>query len=395
MKSLLDFDSTKNHPFIKKKWVIFVVGLVKDRPNQVRYQRIVMLSKQYNVITISEYQLPSSLEKIVYEQCIVDSTFKMLVNVVKIGQRLSGDGKDFYIHTQHTIESLFAGYLCKKTSGAKWVYDLWDHPSLTWSKSKGIRRWFKVFLWKFIARQVISEADAWVIAMHPGVLAHLPPPSVSCRIIWMRPGYNYDFHNKPELDHNKFEMSPLVNIVYVGTISSLRGLGLIVNWAEKYNGPAVALHLVGNDSERNDNLIQRLKWISENNSKIHLKLTGEIPHREAMELLSRAHIGICVLDPKVLNYRYAYPIKIIEYMFYGLIVVATKSHGINSLIDDFETGFLTDFNIAEFKKAIDNAISAINDNDMKEKIRVASNHVAIEYDWRKVNNDLSKQLEKL
>jgi glycosyltransferase involved in cell wall biosynthesis len=51
-------------------------------------------------------------------------------------------------------------------------------------------------------------------------------------------------------------------------------------------------------------------------------LTGQVPFVESLRLIRSSTVGLCLLNPTP-NYRYALPIKILEYMAFGLPVVSS------------------------------------------------------------------------
>lgn len=378
----------------KKISVIFVVNLVLDRPSQVRYQRILALSTVFNVIVVSRGMLPRKLKSVVTEVYKVDSVWKMWAKTLDLARLLTRRGGRGYVHTQYSLDSMFAGYLCKKLTGYPWIYDLWDHPSLSWARAKGPSRWLKQFFW-FGVKHLLRNCDAWIVAMNPGVLGHLPSVPISCRLIWSRPGC---LERKDEEDPRQAveaSQEEALNVVYSGSITWTRGIELIKNWAKTYTGPSVNLHLLGNCDKEAEPSLSRLQDDVIGNMYLKVKIWGELPYNDVLELLKLADIGLCPLDPKILNYRYAYPVKIMEYMSLRLVVVATDGHGVRSLVTDGRNGFIGSYDNEGFRKAIGRAISLCDDMSAKKRMLLEAKSVVDKNSWDHINHNLIGQLSEV
>ncbi|MDZ7804403.1 hypothetical protein [Thiohalophilus sp.] len=99
-----------------------------------------------------------------------------------------------------------------------------------------------------------------------------------------------------------------------------------------------------------------------------LRIYGDIPHSDVQDILSRSDIGLCLLDYWIPNYRYAYPVEIVEYMKAGLIVCFYISAMVLAAlcITNNVTGFMTDYSVNKFSKAVNSAISLCMDAVGKE-----------------------------
>ncbi len=381
---------------LKKKdsWVIFVTTSVLDRRNQVRYQRVIALSKMFNVIIVTTSQLPQALKDFVYEIHTVADSKKLLTKAANVVKQLSHEEKNFYVHTQYAPIPLVIGYLCKKLYGCRWVYDLWDHPSLSWSMKRGLYRRIKQISYTALLRPMLRKSDAWIIAMHPDILSHFPAAPVSCRLIWARPGYVKAAVSGPEIGNTK-SMELAINVVYAGTINYQRGLELICNWARKYKGPSIRLHMIGKCDSAARASLQKFQVDIAEKSNVCLKIWGEMLHEKALDVMRAADIGLCPLDPNVLNYRYAYPVKIVEYMALGLIAVATEGHGVKAIVRDGVNGFIAPYEFEGFAAAIDRAIDVVKKPEIKNKMLNAMQDVVDVHDWERINAEIGQHIYEL
>jgi len=375
----------------EKSDVIFVVNSVPDKNGQVRYQRILGLARAFHLHVVTRRPLPVELVDLVTEVRVARSRRQMLHQAVSLSKSLAAEGRKFYIHTQYLPFTGFIGFLCQKTTGCKWVYDLWDHPSLKWAHIRGPMRWWRKSIWFVFRRLLLPRSDAWIIAMHPGILGHLTAAPVSCRLIFSNPGYIPEGNGDTAL-RTSSETSEL-GIVYAGLIKSNRGLDLMTEWALNYTGSQkVKLHLIGRHSESTGRVLEKLVEVFRDKANLSLQVHGEIPHAEVLKIVGQSHIGLCPINPEVLNYQYAYPVKIIEYLGSNLIVVATRAHGICSMLSEHETGFTFNYNLESFSLAMEKAMKACLDERSENRTLPGSKQMIESYQWCQVNERLSKEL---
>jgi hypothetical protein len=115
----------------------------------------------------------------------------------------------------------------------------------------------------------------------------------------------------------KEELSSL-KCIYVGDISEARGLTRMCDAIQEAHeaGIPATLELVGhiNDSQ--------IHSISKHPANRHIKLHGWGTRSEVAEKLASSDIAFCLLEPTP-AYREALPVKVLEYIASGLIVIAT------------------------------------------------------------------------
>lgn len=374
--------------------VIFILNAIPDREGVPQYQRVVALSRRFNVVVVACNPIPASLREVVQEVRVVRRRRFMFGESLRVARELSKAGKQYFIYTQYSMYHLSIGYFVKKITGCRWIYDLWDHPSLRWAHRDRLRRIFSIVVWKVFVRRLLRSSDGWVIAMHPTVLATLPQPPVRCGVILVGPGYNGGPNASLSRVAANHRGKP-IRVVYAGVLRPHRGLALMLDWARGYSGPKVQFDLVGQYAGAAESLIEESLDAIGANPDIDLNVHGELPHASVIEFLRSCDVGLCPLDPAVLNYRYAYPVKVVEYMVAGLVVVATHGHGIRAFVKDGETGFLSAYDHASFSKAVDRAISVAMDDEVRQSISENSASVVKGMDWRIINETLVSQLERV
>lgn len=378
-----------------RRWAVLIINRVLDRPNQVRYQRIVALAAEFNLIVITKTPLPKVLEAMVSEVRIERSNRGVLSRALAECRRLKAAGVPYYVHTQYAAVPLLAGYACKTLHQCRWVYDLWDHPSLGWIESTGPVRWARQMFWSGALRRLVVHADAWIIAMHPGILGYMPPAPVSCRLVFMRPGYDGAVGKSAVYESNARPRG-VAKVVYVGSVTRHRGLDLMVDWVENYQGEPVELHIAGPCGGQDSMaLMEKLQRSDGKDRRVSVRILGEIGSEEVDRLLGDADIALSPVDVQVVNYRYAYPVKVIQYMSHGLIVVATESHGTRAVIDDGCNGFLSAYEPHGFRRAMARALAASANPGKRAAIRDAARKTAQENQWITMNLQLVREVVSL
>lgn len=381
-------ESVSGDAHSRRDWVIFVIEFVQDRPSQVRFQRLVALTDEFNVIVVTSKKLPGLLDRLVNSVIIADSRTDVWSITNKTSKYLQDEGKKFYIHTQYSPIQSIAGFLCKRQFGCKWVYDLWDHPSLTYSSRKGPARWVRQFIDMAVRRWMLDKADAWIIAMHPAILGYMPPAPTSCRIIFTQPGFITEKQEHVVGGKRGLERGELIRIAYAGPITRRR-LDSLVSWVGGYSGPAVDLQIIGILHEKGpDGVLAAIEQACLNNSNISFKYHGELPHPKTVEILRTSDIGICPLDTTVLNYKFAFAIKIIEQMQLGLIVVANEAHGVRAYVKDGENGILAANETNGMRKALNRAINICANPSKKDKMSKAAIESVKDDTWPIKNKQL-------
>jgi glycosyltransferase involved in cell wall biosynthesis len=98
------------------------------------------------------------------------------------------------------------------------------------------------------------------------------------------------------------------------------------------------------------------------------------------------------LDTSILNYRYAYPIKLFEYLSLGKIVIATETFATAEIIQHGVNGFLVK-NDADMIRATLEKIVAMRADGMLDEIQTHARGSAGNYRWDAINQKLLSRLK--
>lgn len=379
----------------EEKWVVLVIGRVLARPNQVRYQRVKALSSAFRVILISSEAAPADLAARCHDVHIVKTGWRTWLMVLKVAKGLARRRFHFYIHTQYASGALISGFLCRLLIGCPWVYDVWDHPSLGWAHRRGLPRWLLWARWRILLRPMLRLTTARIIGMHPGILGFLPAPPMRCNLILVRTGCVRRLCALEHGDGHGPDVNDVVRIVYISSLSGRRGLGLLQQWVASYQGPRVHLDIAGRCvDELASALIHNISYRGGANASIDVAYHGDVPALDAHQLVAKADVGLFIADQGVLNYEFAYPVKILEYFSYGVLVVATSTHGVRAFVRDGDNGFTCKSGTKEWVHTLHKAIHCCAQRgDHWRRMRQAAIGDAKINNWSQINEALIRDIE--
>ena len=190
------------------------------------------------------------------------------------------------------------------------------------------------------------------------------------------------------------DFKPPWRLVYTGYVTPERGgirmLQLLEDLRER--GVPASLRIVG--------LIwpewwqkQVFEYIEAHNLKDLVTVTGEVSQVESLAEISKAHVGLCLLDATP-NYTNSLPVKMCEYMRYSLPVVASDFACWNEFVSDIHAGVQVDINN---RKGIADAVERML-SDPAEMARMGERGwqaVKEEYCWEKEQERLWRFYQQL
>lgn len=362
----------------KKIHCIYVVRKISGASGRNSYVRVRELSERFELSIVTLNEIPVALECFVKEICVVPSLRRLYEVSLEQAKGKMDDGEVVFVHTQYESLIALAGFFCKVRLGCRWIYDLWDHPSLNWQLKRGLKGSFKWIFWNLFFRNALKRADGWVIGMHPAVLSTLPEAPLTCKLIIRQPSLDVRIFGHTDKNESR---ARIVRIIYVGPIKKRRGIELIAQWAGCYRGDMVHFDLIGASDSESEAALAALRATVGKNENIQFRYWGELPHQSVLELMQKSDIGICALDDMIQNYRYAYPIKIAEYQGCGLAVAATRGHGVSEMVRNGVTGVVTAYHQDSFSKGLTKLVQLCSDYQSRHCMRDAALCVARDY-WQ-------------
>lgn len=151
-----------------------------------------------------------------------------------------------------------------------------------------------------------------------------------------------------------FEAGQAIKLVYLGTITKIRGIFEILELTMllKNEGVKIELQIIGPfypKSLRRE--VER--YIEKNHLQDSVRIRGVLTFPEAQQIIKQCDIGLIFLHP-ILNNLTILPVKLFEYMANGLVVLMTKFPLWEEFNQKYQCGMTLDiFNLnSEIKRVI-------------------------------------------
>lgn len=154
--------------------------------------------------------------------------------------------------------------------------------------------------------------------------------------------------------HNMPKRNPIVSslktitsdtmpvILYQGAINIGRGVELMLDAAELL--PNTIWWILGNGDEYN-RLYEKLQ--AKPNLVKRVNMPGAIPFEKLSDFTTQAHIGLSIEADTGLNYRYATPNKIFDYIQQGVPVIVSNLPAMRKLVEKYDVGIVLESYNAE------------------------------------------------
>jgi glycosyltransferase involved in cell wall biosynthesis len=364
--------------------LIFIVNSIENKENSAAFQRAEILSTNFKAALVCKKQPPKNIENKFNEVYVYDykyfGSFLCFLRLVLLRKKYK------LVYTQYRINTLFLGFFAKKILGMSWIYDLWDHPSLGFHMSNPINRLLKFILWR-VGFHMLKACDMVVISMSDGIKKHLP--KFSSKVISVKRGYDinkyignkeHDFSSSNILDKTIF-------VIVSGWITKYRGVDNMIEILSRLEKMQIKVTI--NSAGWSD--LYALKKIKLHNETHNNKLLflGEVEKDELLNLYKKSQFGLCFLDKNVINYNYAYPIKVGEYMLNNVVVIATNTDGVKSFIKNGNNGYTIK---NEVKDTVD-IISNFNKKNHSKILKQAEKTI-LEFDKSIIEKKIVKEIYK-
>jgi len=270
-----------------------------------------------------------------------------------------------------------------------WIADIWDDPMLAFRDMRKGR--MKTMLFRKFLKSVLPQADAWILGLHEGILAELPLRLNETHLLRVTNGVCLDLVVPDDIgDDVGRPLKGSLRVGYSGWVTLKRGIALLIACLERDGAftDRIEVHVWGpaeEDAEVAINLHNRCF-----DQKIYYH--GHVSHNESLRLLNSCDVGLCILDQSVTNFRYAYPIKLFEYMATGKVVIASDTPAIGEIIRNGQTGFLIRNTVESMCDCLEKTISLKSQN-MLSGIGNSARKQAEQYDWNDINQQVMDFLE--
>lgn len=376
-------------------------------------KKICMLTNTHNPLDHRVFYKESlSLKKIGYDVYVIGVDFsetkKYVEKEIKITQIKRVKNKFFkrilsfpYLYREakkidcdiyhcHDLDAAALGLFFKFVHKKKLVFDIHEYNAEIITEGSTIPKIFRPAIKKIIEKidRYIAVKSDYIITVDDNLCNIYKKYNKNC--VSIQNFINFEsINNNKELDSNYFKRKD--NIVYLGGLSEKRGIFKIIETAKKLKEKGIRNKILfvggfSNESEKN----KTLKLIEKYNLEDMIKFVGKVPYEQVPKHLKQSIIGLLILQPSERYLKGSYPVKLFEYMYYGLPVIASNFYGIKEIIQKEKCGILINpKDTDEITNAITNLIK--KPEKIKQMGQKGRKAVIEKYNW----NDESKKLESV
>jgi glycosyltransferase involved in cell wall biosynthesis len=243
-----------------------------------------------------------------------------------------------WFYAEYNIRLFF--YLCFKRADILLANDL-DTLSACWAASK-IKRCFLVYDSHELFTEVPELVNRTRVKNAWLTLERFLVPKVDVGITVCQPIadiYKEKYGKQFEVIRNvpiPKESKPITDkteqiIIYQGAINKDRGIELLIEAMRHLQD--YKLYIVGYGD-----LFNNIKQKVEDENIKNITLTGHIPYDNLQDITSKAVVGVSLEEDSGLNYRFALPNKIFDYIQAGIPVVVSNLPVMAELVKTYDIG---------------------------------------------------------
>ncbi len=150
----------------------------------------------------------------------------------------------------------------------------------------------------------------------------------------------YNYSNLPEDDQPISFEGKKYDLIYCGGVSVLRGAYVILKALKKARTQNQDIQLVFLGNYYPPSLKQEMHtFLEQNNLTQNVHLLDAVPYRQVADYYRQSKIGLALLQP-VKTFEVSLPIKMFEYMMFGLPVIGSDFGHIKKYISQDQCGLL-------------------------------------------------------
>ncbi|MFX0210074.1 MAG: glycosyltransferase family 4 protein [Candidatus Hodarchaeota archaeon] len=260
------------------------------------------------------------------------------------------------------------GYMLKKIGKLKvLVYDDFDYaPGYQHAK-------YRKLIVTSLENYVMKRSD--IVISVSKLLGELREKQTGKKIEIIPNGVNYELFRRAQ-----YKKPHPPTLIYMGYVSDWSGVELIVEALPtiKGNVPNLRFIVIGHCSP---NYLASIKSMV---GKLKLgesfAYLGNKRYVELVDYLKQADIGMALFKPIELR-KYAFPLKVIEYMASGLPVIATRGTQAGITVEAHQCGEAIGFSADEFSTCV---CSMLTDREKYRRYSENSKKNSFNYDWEKL-----------
>lgn len=367
--------------------ILFITGAThkKYMINLNHYQRVYFLSRNtiLTIITGNNSDFSLSAKK---GTKVINSPLKGNIGILlycffwllRKGKKRRFD----IVITEPSILSI-CGFFARIVCGIKWVVDIWDIPIRCQSRSRIMK--VKTYIERRLIKKLYTSVDLFIVSISPN--------------------FELESFNLP---HKK--MLLLNNAIWIDKLPSPK---TVVSNDDHFEIMCVRSRYTPDSGL--DVLSKAFGEVSNRLHDVRLTIVGKIPndvkpqvaslaglknakHYDFVDhnkLLEMARIAsACVIPFKdVPDLAQTYPVKVIEYLCMGAVILASDIAGLKSMIKHGQNGLL--FRAGDYRDLADKICLLYKDNSLRETLSKNARQVNGKYDCINKNEIIIKKLENI
>jgi glycosyltransferase involved in cell wall biosynthesis len=283
----------------------------------------------------------------------------------------------FDLLLSNDLDTLPANWLAAMVKHKPLVYD--SHEYFTEVPELAGRRLVRK-IWEWLERNLVPGVDQAYTVSKSIAEVYFAKYKTSFQVV-----RNFPLSDPAKKTLVERKPNPPFTIIYQGALNKGRGLEQAIS-AMKYL-PEFNFLIVGTGDIEND-----LKVQSTDLQLSNVLFSGRLPFEELMQVTCKAHLGISIEEDFGLNYRYALPNKLFDYIQARIPVVVSDLPEMSAIVNEYGIGLIiTDHDPVVLAEAFRKALT---DQTLREKWSANLEKAAKELTWEKEEPILKGIFEK-
>jgi glycosyltransferase involved in cell wall biosynthesis len=280
--------------------------------------------------------------------------------------------------------TIFVGWLAQRLFRLKWIVEFCDHPYFdaicAWQSRRYVP-WLMYYIRTSLSRPLVKMADLVVCAGHRDLIRCLGLPDG--KVVVQPNGTDVRLCASPTVR----KAAARLKVAYVGLVSRARGAGMMfeaMRRLKEIDSP-VELVIMGPWNPKDSD------WIAGEIAGLRgiVTITGPVSHTRVAAALREADVGLFPFPPME-EVEWIYPIKVYEYMAFGIPPICTGLAGVREIVQDGVNGLvLPSASSTDLAEVL--AHLAAN-RHLVEKMRGPARKRAEDFDWPKIHQNLYRDM---
>ena len=273
------------------------------------------------------------------------------------------------------LDTLLPNFLISKIKGVKLIFD--SHEYFT-EVPELVNRPLKQSMWKWIERKILPQLKN-VVTVSPSI-ANLYHEEYGIDVKVLR---NVPVPNKPNVEVETLQKADEKILIYQGAINVNRGIELMVEAMESLEN--TRLYILGKGDIENS----IAQMIINRKLEDKVEMLGAIPLEKLHGYTQQADLGLSLEEDRGLNYRFALPNKLFDYIHANVPILVSDLPEMKGLVKKYNVGeVLIDYDVKCLVKTIKTMLS---DESKQQQWKQNAKKAAQELNWeneKKVITDL-------